>query len=141
MNRSAPYVDVHLVLRHAGYVLLGRQTFDNEQSAEWRLPVGLLAVGESATQALARAARAEIGIWIDPADARFAHLSNSFGVSNRLDLYFSVARWRGRILNEKPQTCESWEWFRPEELPDGMASNVKSSLINFREGLKYSEHS
>lgn len=64
-------VDVHLILRRGEEILLGQRQNTGFADGSWHLLSGHTEDGEAATTALIREATEEIGVRIDPAEARF----------------------------------------------------------------------
>lgn len=97
---------------------------------------------ETATQALLRECREEIGITADPAHLRFAHLCHRLGLCGErtyYDLYFLVDRFQGEPRIAEPHKCSALEWFDLEALPQGMIPLRASALDACLQGRYYSE--
>ncbi|MDQ3762736.1 MAG: NUDIX domain-containing protein [Actinomycetota bacterium] len=79
-------IDVHLILRRGEEILLGQRHNTGFADGCWHLPSGHAEGGESATAALIREAAEEIGVRVDPGEARFVHLMHHQTDSGRIAL-------------------------------------------------------
>lgn len=98
--------------------------------------------GETTIQALVRECREEIGIAVDPAHVRFAHLSHRLGLQGErtyYDLYFFVDRFQGEPRIAEPEKCADLQWFDLESLPGDMISIRRDALAACLQGRYYSE--
>ncbi|MFG2445499.1 NUDIX domain-containing protein [Nocardia fluminea] len=108
-------VGVHLVLIDSrGRVLLGRRANTGFGDGLFHVPAGHLEAGESAVAGLIREAREEVGIEIEAADVEFAHVLHS---DERVQMFFTVRRWTGAVVNREPEKCSELRWFEPGDLP------------------------
>lgn len=138
-QRQRAQVDVHLVLRRGDQVLLGQRRGTGWGDGCWHLPSGHGEDGEPATATLAREAAEEIGVRIDPADARLAHLVHHHTDSARMAVFFEVARWEGEPANSEPRKCAGWAWFPLSNLPELMIGYAAQALACYAKGEPYSE--
>lgn len=97
---------------------------------------------EHATQALVRECAEEIGITVDAADARFAHLANRLGregLRTYYDMYFLIERFEGIPVINEPDKCAELRWFPLTALPDNMIPLRRLALEYILKGIPYSE--
>jgi 8-oxo-dGTP diphosphatase len=138
-NGQRAQVDVHLVLRRGDEVLLGKRINTGWGDGCWHVPSGHGEEGESAITALVREAEEEIGLVVDPAHVRLAHLVHHLTDSPRLALFFEVAHWSGTPANTEPHKCTGWEWFPLVALPEPMIGYAREALTRYAKGETYSE--
>ncbi|MDT4991995.1 MAG: 8-oxo-dGTP diphosphatase [Actinoplanes sp.] len=138
-QRQRAQVDAHLILRRGDEILLGQRQNTGFADGCWHVPAGHGEDGESATETLAREAEEEIGVLIDPADARFTHLVHHYTESARMAVFFEVTRWTGEPTNTEPDKCAGWQWFPITDLPDQMIPYAAQALNGYRKGETYSE--
>jgi 8-oxo-dGTP diphosphatase len=105
----------------------------------WHLPSGHGEHREPATEALVREAAEELGVQLDPAEMRFAHLEHHWTESSRVAIFFEVTNWTGEPTNTEPDKCAGWQWFRLSDLPSPMIGYATQALAHYRKGLPYSE--
>lgn len=135
---------VYLVLRKDNKVLLLRRANTGYQDGLYGLVAGHLDGNEGATEAMAREAKEEAGITIDPNHLRFVHVShrlsrNEIG-QERIDIFFEATQWMGEIVNVEPHKCDDLAWFSVSELPEAMIPFVRLVLIDIVNGTSYSEY-
>lgn len=105
-----------VIERQDGAILLIRQSYRRG----WGLPGGLLAKGESPSQAAQREVWEEVGLRIEPVEPATLVMDV---VPRRLDFVYR-ARWRGdvgagagdRVQPRSPE-LDAAEWFSPDALP------------------------
>lgn len=133
---------VYLFLMKGDEILLALRQNTGYMDGKWDVPAGHMKGNELPTEALIREVREEIGITISPRRIRLAHVSyrpkhNATG--HRVDFYFFVEKWRGRIINTEPQKCAELKWFRVDELPRNMTPHVRRALQDAWYDFKFSE--
>lgn len=126
MNHSRPvnpdsspplHVVAGALIDARGRILLARREGRRELAGLWEFPGGKVEPGESASEALVRELREEIGIEVEPSDC-----SSLIAVPHRmtcgkrivLDVH-RIVRFRGRARGMESQAIA---WVRPERLSD-----------------------
>lgn len=135
---------VYLVLRREAQVLLLRRANTGYQDGKYSVIAGHLDGDELATVAMAREAKEEAGIDVDPTDLKFVHVAhrltrNQVG-QERLDLFFEATRWNGEIQNMEPGKCDDLSWFDINNLPSEMLPLVRRVLADIAQSVGYSEY-
>lgn len=137
VNRYRALIGVHLVLLDGdGRVLLGRRRDTGFGDGLFHVPAGHVEVGESAVTGLIREAREEVGVEIDAPDVEFAHVLHS---AERVQMFFTVRRWRGVVANREPEKCSELRWFDPRALPAEMVEYCRAGLGQVLAGRVFSE--
>lgn len=95
--------------------------------------------GETASQAVCRECREELGITVDDKDVSFLHLTHRVGERTYYDIYFRVGAWTGIPSIREPEKCSALAWFPLEELPETMIPIRCRALELWRGGEAYSE--
>ena len=132
MAREGLIVDLHLILRHGDRILLGLRCNTGYSDGLYHLPAGHLEDGETVVAGAIREAREELGVDIDPADLRMAHVMHQR--SGRVSFFFDVARWSGDIVNAEPDKCKALDWFADDRLPSNMVRYARVALDLIRNG-------
>lgn len=135
---------VYLVLRIDDQVLLLRRANTGYQDGYYGLVSGHLDGDELATAAMAREAKEEAGITIDPNNLKFVHAShrlsrNELG-QERVDLFFEATKWDGEITNAEPHKCDDLSWFPLNALPEPLIPFVRLVLTDISNGVTFSEY-
>ncbi len=138
-QRQRAQVDVHLILRRGDDVLLGQRINTGWGDGCWHVPSGHGEDRESAIATLVREAHEELGVTIDPAAVRFAHLVHHWTESSRTAIFFEVTRWEGEPVNTEPDKCAGWQWFNLADLPEQMIPYGRQALTLYAKGEPYSE--
>lgn len=137
MDKYRVLVGVHLVLLDGdGRVLLGRRLDTGFGDGLFHVPAGHLEAGESAVAGLIREAREEVGVEIDAGDVEFAHVLHS---DERVQMFFTVRRWRGEVANREPEKCSELRWFDPGALPAEIVEYCKVGVRAALSGRVFSE--
>jgi mutator protein MutT len=139
VSRYRACIDVHLILRRGGQILLGRRCNTGFADGAWHLPSGHTEDGEPATAALIRESAEEIGVTIDPVEVRFVHLMHHRTDSGRIALFFEVTRWDGEPVNREPDKCAGWDWFALTDLPTDMIPYAAQALAHHAKGEVYAD--
>ncbi|CAN5625834.1 NUDIX hydrolase [soil metagenome] len=134
---------VYLVLIKENKALLSRRFRTGYMDGYYSLPSGHLNGGESLVSALAREAKEEIGIEIEPKNTQLIHVMHRVaaeGDHERIDFYFTTFDWRGDIANLEPHKCDELKWCPTNKLPDNTVPEVRLSLEHIDKGGKYSAY-
>jgi colanic acid biosynthesis protein WcaH len=124
--RWAPIVSVDLILTNRrGEVLLGFRS-NRPARHRWFVPGGRIFKNERIPDALARIARRETGVTLDPAAARFDgvyqhfYRDSVFGPSRTLPTHYVVLAFRASLRGNSAIQGDSQHrelaWFAPKEL-------------------------
>ncbi|MFB8199377.1 NUDIX hydrolase [Kitasatospora purpeofusca] len=138
-TRFKSCVDLHLVLVRDGQVLLGERQNTGFADGSFHLPSGHLDPDEGATAGTAREAAEEIGVTVDPAHLRLAHVMHHRTDDARTALFFEATEWSGDVSNLEPDKCAGWQWFALDALPEQMIPYAAEALEHYRKGTIYSE--
>ena len=135
---------VYLVLRKDDQVLLLRRANTGYQDGKYGLVAGHLDGDELGTTAMVREAKEEAGIDVDPSKLEFVHVAHRLSRNQvgqeRIDLFYQLKEWRGKIVNAEPKKCDDLSWFDINNLPDNMLPFVKQVLTYIAKGISYSEY-
>lgn len=130
-----------LIMRE-GKFLCQRRTKTGYMDGYWDLAgTGHVDEGETASQALIRECREELGIEVKRDAVHFAHLAQNCQSQNDtayLYLYFVVTDFSGEVVLNEPDKHSGLTWFSLDELPDKFLSIHKAVLMQLPAGL-YSE--
>ncbi|MFD0258847.1 NUDIX domain-containing protein [Kitasatospora indigofera] len=136
-TRSAPAgpyragIGLHLVIVDDGLVLLGRRRNSSFADGCWHLPAGHLEPGESITAGMAREAREELGIGIDPAGLELLHVLHQLDADDtegRLQLFFRPVVYTGQVSNREPEKCHELRWWPLDGLPEQVVPYTARAL-------------
>ncbi|MGW4119544.1 NUDIX hydrolase [Nocardia sp. NPDC004711] len=141
-DRYRSIIDVHIVLWRDGLVLLGERANTGYGDGLLNLPSGHLEDGESVVDGVIREAMEEIGITIDPADLRFAHVLHHRGESGaaRIGFFFEALRWTGEPVNMEPHKCAGLLWADPNALPPNIIPYQAAGVRNCHLGTSFALH-
>jgi 8-oxo-dGTP diphosphatase len=138
-ERYKTCVDLHLILLRGQEILLGLRQNTGFADGSWHLPSGHLDPGEAATAGTAREAGEEIGVTINPADLRLAHVMHHRTNDARTAFFFETNQWSGEIVNHEPDKCAGWKWFPLDAMPEQMIPYAAEALAHYRKEVLYSE--
>jgi len=119
-ERYRSIVDVHVILRREGQILLLRRAGNVYATGMLCLPSGHLEDGESILSAAVRETKEETGIALEPAALRLAlsiHQRHPGTTHARIGFAFELVSWRGEPVNAEPGKCSELLWVDPALLP------------------------
>jgi 8-oxo-dGTP pyrophosphatase MutT (NUDIX family) len=131
-ERYRSIIDVHVILRREGRVLLLRRAGNVYATGMLCLPSGHLEQGESVLSAAVRETKEETGIGLDPATLRLAlsiHERHPGTAHARIGFAFEPACWHGEPINAEPSKCSELVWADPSYLPSDTVGYT-AAIIN-----------
>lgn len=139
-DRYRSIVDVHVIRERGGQILLTERRGTGCCDGMYHLPSGHREEGETVVDGAIREAREEVGVTIDPADLRFAHVvhpRSPEGVG-RIGVFFATARWTGEPANREPHTCAKLAWHDPDMLPHNTIPYAAAGITAYRRHVPFS---
>jgi 8-oxo-dGTP pyrophosphatase MutT (NUDIX family) len=143
-GRQAPrftsIIDVHVILRRAGRVLLLRRAGDVYGSGRLCLPSGHLERGESILAAAVRETFEETGIVLDPQELRHVvsvHQRNPGTADTRIGFAFTPQAWEGEPVNAEPHKHSGLAWAASAALPPDTAEYTAAVITAAEQGLTF----
>ena len=122
-------------------ILLHRRENTGYQDGRWDIAAsGHVDEGETASQAVVRECKEEIGVDVSVADARFIHLSHRLGQERTYyDIYFLIRRYEGEPRIMEAMKCSELAWFALNALPEEMIRCRQDVVEAWQRGECYSE--
>lgn len=136
-KRSGASVNVYLILRQNDKILFNLRKNTGYCDGMWGLVAGHVEDGESATSAMVREAKEEIGV--DLSCLKVVHVMHRQTNRLNMDIFFECSSWRGAIQNLEPEKCEQLEFFSLESLPSNMIDYNVAVLKSVLKEEFYSE--
>lgn len=138
-ERLKPYSAVYLMLFDGQQVLLLKRKNTGHRDGEYSLVAGHIDGGETASEAMVREAREEVGIELERQSLEAVHvIHRNSGERIYLDLFFVADDWDGEIRNREPEKCAELAWFNRSRLPENTVPYVEQAIENVS-GDYYSE--
>jgi 8-oxo-dGTP diphosphatase len=141
-GRLALVAAVHLLLVRDGEILLLRRFNTGYEDGNYSVPAGHLDGGERVTEAMAREAREETGVRLDPAALDVVHVMHRRAVDpvhERVDFFLTTSRWAGDPVVLEPDKCDELSWHAMDRLPHNTVPYVRAAIGAFSRGERYSE--
>ena len=135
----------YLVLEKDGKVLLLRRFNTGYEDGKYSLVAGHLDGQETFRQAMAREAREEAGIILNPNDLQTVHVMHRItdfsdvDLRERVDVFIKAEKWDGKIRNMEPRKCDDLSWFPLNALPENTIPYIRQALECIARGVTYSE--
>ncbi|MFI7312875.1 methyltransferase domain-containing protein [Streptomyces hygroscopicus] len=149
-RRHAEIVDVHLILRRGGEVLLARRANTGYADGLLHAPSGHVEDGEDVRAALLRETAEEIGITLSPDEVRAVLVMQHKAPTGaaRTGWFFEAELGvpgrpgeDGREpVNREPEKCSELGWFPLDALPDDMVAYCRAGLDAYRAGHRFTLH-
>ena len=139
-ERYASIVDVHVILRRRGQILLLRRGGDVYASGQLCLPSGHLERDESVIDAAVRETREETGITLDPAALGHVlsiHQRNPGTSHARIGFVFAPRTWDGEPVNAEPHKHSELIWADPARLPLDTVGYTAAVIAAVEQGLAF----
>lgn len=137
-------VAVYLIVRRKDEVLLLRRANTGYQDGKYGMIAGHIDGDELATTAIAREAKEEANIIIDPFKTKFVHLLHGLSRDDPgyeiMSLFFEIREWQGNIKIMEPEKCDDLSWHSIDNLPNNMLPLVRNVLREVSKGTYYSEY-
>lgn len=130
-ERHRSIVDVHMVLRRSGRVLMLRRANTAYGDGLLCFPSGHLERGESVIDGVIREAEEEVGLRIEPDALRFAHVLHRGDAAgnDRIGFFFEAAGWNGEPVNAEPHKCSELVWVDPVDPPVDIVPYQAAGLV------------
>lgn len=138
-KRAGAIVQGYLVLKKDDKILFGLRKNTGYCDGMWSLVAGHIEDGESASIGMAREAKEELGIDIDPAHLKVIHVMHRKTNRLNVDIFFECTTWKGDIQNQEIEKCEKIEFFSLEHLPSPVVDYNVAALESALSGIFYSE--
>jgi 8-oxo-dGTP pyrophosphatase MutT (NUDIX family) len=132
----------YLILRKGGKILFARRCNTGFQDGNYQVPAGHIDAGELPSEALIREVKEEIGIDIKPEDVTFVHTSfrpKMDKTGDRVDYYFEVNKWTGKVTNCEPDKCDDLIWVEPHAIPENTTPHVRVAIECIEKKQPFSE--
>lgn len=142
-RRHSEVVDVHLVLRRGGEVLLARRAGTGYADGLLNAPSGHAEDGEDVREAMIREAHEELGLRLAPGDVKVALVMQHRSPTGdpRMGWFFEAWAGEGREpVNAEPDKCSQLDWFPLDALPDDMVAYCRAGLEAYRAGHRFALH-
>lgn len=132
---------VFLYLVKDSSVLLIRRANTGWHDGDYDLIAGHIEGDEPLTTALARETKEEVGLDIDPRDARFKHLIHAKFEDDTeyLNAVFEVTKWEGDPQITEPDKIDDLKWFKLDHLPTNLTPTASTALAAINTNSPYSE--
>jgi 8-oxo-dGTP diphosphatase len=139
-DRFASIIDVHVILRRAGRVLLLRRAGNVYATGQFCLPSGHMERGESICQAAVRETFEEAGIILGRAALQHVlsiHQRNPGTAETRIGFAFTPSSWDGEPVNAEPHKHSEPIWADPAALPADTAEYTAAVITAAERGLTF----
>jgi 8-oxo-dGTP diphosphatase len=141
-QRHRSIVDVHLVLRQGGKIVMLRRANTGYGDGCLHLPSGHLERDESVIDGVIREAEEEIGVVIEPSALRCVHVMHRADPAgdDRVGFFFEADRWSGEPRNREPEKCSELVWADPAVLPEDTIAYPAAGIALGERGVYFSLH-
>lgn len=134
------FLACYLVLVRGGKVLLSKRRNTGFHDGEYSMIAGHVEDKETIYAAMAREAKEEAGLSLDPEKMRVIHVMHRIDLDREYVDFFITAVFDGEPRNLEPDKCEGLEWFDIEHIPKEAIPYVKIAIDNIRVAEPYSEY-
>ena len=138
-QRFTLHAAVYLILKKDNKILLLRRFNTGWRDGMYTLPAGHVDGNEAIVDCMAREAKEETGIIIDPKDLTVVHTVHQIGDKEYIDFYLRTDRWKGTPSIKEPDKADDMQWFSLDDLPTNLLSIVKDVLQRTKNKETFSE--
>jgi ADP-ribose pyrophosphatase YjhB (NUDIX family) len=141
-DRFKPYAAVLLFLVKDDSILLMRRFNTGWADGSYTVPSGHIDGNESVTVAMAREAKEEVNITVQPNDLEFTHVLhriNHEAGREYIDFFFVAHKWEGAPKINEPNKCDEVKWFSIDNLPENTVPFVRDVITFYKSGCRFSE--
>ena len=131
--------NVYLLLENEGKFLLSLRHNTGYQDGMYGLVAGHVEENESATQAMIREAKEEIGVVLHPENLSIVHIMHRKTDRNNFDIFVLSTSWEGEIINNEPHKCKGLAFHAATNLPPNTLDYIGMTLRHIQKGTFYSE--
>ena len=130
----------HLVLIKNNEILLLRRFNTGYEDGKYSFVAGHLDGDETFKQAMAREAKEEAGIILNPDDLEIIHVMHKkVPGEERIDLFLTADKWEGEPKNMETRKCDDLSWFGLNNLPENTIPYIKQAINSIQKKIIYSE--
>lgn len=136
---------VYLLLIEGNRLLMLRRAGTGYMDGYYSLVAGHLEGGEPLSRAIMREAEEEVGIYIAEDALQLIHVVHTppepgdTPEQERIDFYFKVSVFSGKVSNCEPHKCDDIGWFEIDQLPGNIVPRVAAALRGILAGTLLSE--
>ena len=138
-KRGAASVNAYLILRKDDQILFHLRKNTGYCDGMWSLVAGHVEAGESATVAMIREAREEIGLDLSPSQIKAVHVMHRKSDRDNVDIFFDCPSWEGSVSNREPEKCAQLEFCPLDALPSPLIDYITTALKCIANEEPYSE--
>ena|SRR3990172_8418238 len=132
--------EVYFILVRDGRILLSRRFQTGYEDGNYSMVAGHADGNETMREAIAREAKEESGITIDPATLEHLLTMHRWCRDHeRIGFYFTADQWDGEITNTEPDKCDDLSWFPLDQLPENTIPYIRVAIDCYLKGEKYCE--
>ncbi|MEI7709350.1 MAG: NUDIX domain-containing protein [bacterium] len=132
--------EVYLILVRDGKILLSRRFQTGYEDGNYGFVSGHADGNETMREAIAREAKEEAGITINPLTLKHLLTMHRWGGDDeRVGFYFEVDKWEGEIKNTEPHKCDDLSWFPIDQLPPNTIPYIRAAIDSYKKEEQYLE--
>ncbi len=137
--RQTPFLAVHLFLTRGEEILWLLREGTGWLDGHYSVVAGHVDARESASAAMIREAREEVGITLSPHDLEHVVTVHRDSDTERIDLFFLARDFEGEVRNMEPEKCGELVWASFDHAPQPRVPYVEAAFRAWRGGVAYVE--
>lgn len=109
----------------------------------YSLIAGHVESNETFTDAAIREGKEEADIHLHSDNLELIHMMHRLSSENgqeRIDAFFLIKNWEGKIKNMEPEKCDDLSWFDMDNLPNNIIPYIKDAIKHIQDKKHYSEY-
>lgn len=133
-------VAVHAFFIKDDRVLLLERANSGYMDGWFSVPAGHVDGNETIWQAAQREISEEVGVTISEAVSPAHVMHRTKDGEERIDYFFVINRWPGKLVNTEPDKCAQIKWFSLKALPENIVPYVRFALEQVQKSHQFSEY-
>ena len=130
---------VYLLLIKNNRILLLRRFNTGWEDGTYSLVAGHLDGKETISETMAREAKEEAGITINPSNMHVVHTMHRNSNLEYIDFFLVADNWQGKPKIMEPDKSDDMQWFSLENLPSNILPHVKQAIEHYKDNITFSE--
>ena len=128
---------VFLFLKKDYQILMARRYNTGYCDGFYSFVAGHIEGDETFEEAMAREAKEEANIIINPSDLKILHITYRYvpNEKNRLDVFMTTDVWCGDSCNMELNKCDHMDWFSENDIPNNTIPYIKHAILQINRGI------
>lgn len=139
MDRFKIKTAVYAIIEKEGKILLLKRSNTGWMDGKYTLPSGHIEEGETPLETVIREIKEEAGVTVKKGSLKLVHIL--YDTDAYIDFYFKASSYLGKVKLAEPSKSSEIIWEENIKRNNEIIPKVKACLINYSNGILFSEFS